>query len=695
MTPLTVPTGSAGASPMLQPHPMLLLYRFLHWRLDFAALALLVIGGGCFAAHRLRRHRSGLRLPSVTWGLLLGFTLGAGLLAEWVQHDRSAQLITAFSGFGPTYAEELKRMGHAQITLDTPPTDPLYLQLIEVEKSWLKANPLIADIYTFRHDDQGRIRLIVDSETDYNRNGQFDGEREQRTAIGEIYGEGTDKFHRALQGTAQFESAFMSDRWGIWVSSFTPILDAQGRVEGAVGIDYPAADWMRAIAGVRWVALLSSLVVIVIVLLSAAYFTVLKAEIAERRQTQARLEAARESALMTSAAKSEFLAVTSHEVRTPLSAIMGFAGMLADTPLNETQTRHVQTIVSAGERLMELVNDILDFTKIENGKLVLVQKPWTPALLVHEVMELMSARASQKGIGLHFENKLGGRLTLLGDATRVRQILLNLMTNAVKFTDQGSVTVHAAWMPASKTGSQGLLEISVTDTGIGIPPEKIPQLFQIFSQIESSTIRQHAGNGLGLAICKRLVEMMGGGIRAQSSGRGGSKFTFTLNCTTVEAETPDRISPRYRASATTAPFAVNARALVVDDVKLNRELLKLILRRQGFEADIAASGHEALALAKANVYDVIFMDLEMPEMDGFTTTEHLRAAEPPGQHVPIIAITGLTAKGTRERCLRAGMDDYMTKPVYVPALRAALEPLLSPGKRPGGANVDQELTAAV
>lgn len=641
-----------------------ILYYFLNARGDFVALVLLV-GGVCLGIERaLRRRGPQYSIPKKSFlaaGLLL---LLGGLAAEWSARDRVNRLVKLFAGFGPTYASELSTMGHASVTLATHPDDPTYLRLIEAQKRWLMVNPIIADIYTFRRDPQGQLRLIVDSETDYNHDGRIDEEREKQTPIGEIYNEATPKFFQALAGQSVFEPTIMLDRWGMWVSSFTPIYDRDGKVEAAVGIDYPANSWVLAIGGQRAAALGLTLVVIAILLTSSTLISFLQAEIEDRKQTQRRLEQASEAAFSSSAAKSEFLALMSHEVRNPLTAIMGFASILSDTGLDTSQQRYVGTINTACTSLLELLNDILDYTRAESGKLKLESIEWTPALLIHEVMELMSARAAEKGLQLHFDNSLPAGLTLLGDPIRIRQIVLNFVSNAVKFTAQGSVTVRATWVAEGADPDRGRLEIAVIDTGVGIPPEKIPQLFQAFSQADVSTTRHHGGTGLGLAICKRLSDMMGGTLDLQSTPQVGTTFTFALTC-----EVPPVVAAVPKQAAAIRPARlVWGRALVIDDARLNRELLKVMLRRFGLDADLAADGPEAIKLAARNSYAIIFSDLEMPDMDGFTTVREIRRQEPPGQRIPIIAVSALTAVGTREKCLAAGMDDYLTKPVYLPAL---------------------------
>lgn len=644
------------------------LYYLLNFRGDFILLALLV-GGACLAIERaIRRRGPQYRIPRKSFLFAAVLVVIGGIAAEWAAHERVNRLVRLFAGFGPTYASEFTAMDHASITLETSADDPRYLRIIEAEKRWLAVNPIIADIYTFRKDAQGRLRLIVDSETDYDHDGRIDEEREKRTPVGEVYAEATPKFFQALEGQSVFEPTIMPDRWGIWVSSFTPIYDSKGQIEAAVGIDYPADSWLLAIGGVRAAAFSLTLVVIIILLTSSTLISYLQAEIEDRKKTQLRLEQASEAAFSSSAAKSEFLALMSHEVRNPLTAIMGFASILTDTGLDTSQRRYVDTINKAGASLLELLNDILDYTRVESGKLKLEHIEWNPALLIHEVMELMSARATEKGLQLHFDNSLPAALTLLGDPIRVRQIVLNFVSNAVKFTAQGSVTVKATWFPDPARPERGRFALEVTDTGVGIPAEKIPLLFQAFSQVDSSTTRHHGGTGLGLAICKRLSDMMGGTLGLKSTPGLGTTLTFTLECDALRIVA----APHKRDTATNAAVPIWNRALVIDDTRLNRELLKVMLRRFGLEADLAPGGPEATKLAAENEYVIIFSDLEMPDMDGFATAREIRRREPLSRRTPIIAVSALTAVGTRENCIAAGMDDYLTKPVYLPALESVL-----------------------
>ncbi|AOS45522.1 Aerobic respiration control sensor protein ArcB [Lacunisphaera limnophila] len=650
---------------------------FLTFRGDAIILLTFVAIACWMLRRRLSQRGSGPCISCRFYFAALVLAVLGTVAAEWAGRSRMDSLRELFAGFGPTYAAELSQHGHDRINEATLADDPLYLEIINHQKTWLAANRTIADIYTYRQDAAGRIHLIVDSETDYDRDGKYDEDREARTPIGELYDEATPKFYQALAGETVFESEIMADRWGVWVSSFAPIYSPDGRIEAGVGIDYPAETWLKALGSIRALVLGITLVLVAILLASGAFISRLRAEIEERKEIQNRLEQASESAFAASAAKSEYLALMSHEVRTPLSAILGFASILADSELNPKQRRYVDTINRAGSGLLTLLNGILDYTKAESGAMKLEHIAWAPALLVHEVMELMSAHAAQKQLQLNFDNQLPETLTLFGDPTRIRQIVLNLLSNALKFTTQGSVTVRATWQPDPGTAQHGRLTLEVADTGVGIPADKIPLLFRAFSQADTSTTRHHGGTGLGLAISKRLSDLMGGTITLQSTVGQGTTFTFMF-----ASDSADACGLGYKPAAgdTAPPVPLWTRALVVDDARLNRELLKVMLRRLGLEADLASGGPEAVKLAAANRYAIIFTDLEMPEVDGFATASQIRAEEAPGRHVPIVAVSALTAPGTREKCIGAGMDDYLIKPVYLPALKSTVEALL-PGFR--------------
>jgi two-component system, sensor histidine kinase len=443
------------------------------------------------------------------------------------------------------------------------------------------------------------------------------------------------------------------------------------------------AEWVTAILAASSVPIFPALLaraavlgtfvlVSVILLIGSARMAILRAKLRTHANTERQLQSAKTVADEANRAKSDFLAVMSHEIRTPLNAVMGFASLLSETRLDEAQRNYLGTITSEGKRLSSLINDILDFTKIEEGRLLLERLPFAPVETVHEILRLLSARANEKNIDLRFEAQIAGPLLVAGDPLRFRQILLNLVDNAIKFTPRGAVTIFLHWTPPSRLDAQGSLSVRVRDTGIGIPETKLKTLFQMFVQADSSTTRRYGGTGLGLAICQRLVTLMGGKLSAKSEPGAGSEFAFTLPLTPVVLPAdPVAPTPELAIKSTRPP-----RVLVVDDMETNRFLLEVFLRRNGFEPQLAAGGEEAIRLTREKQFDAILMDLQMPDMDGLTATKRIRDAEPPGRRTLIIALTASIGKGTREQCIEAGMDEHLTKPLDLRKFKAVLKDLI-------------------
>ncbi|MCB9845889.1 MAG: response regulator [Phycisphaeraceae bacterium] len=546
---------------------------------------------------------------------------------------------------------------HASITPESSKAEPAIARELGEMRRTRMANPELKYIYTMRRVD-GKAYFILDPapETDTDGDGVVDA-----AGIWEPYEDLDPGLAAAFEGHEAFAGPY-TDKWGTFMTAAVPLwLSGQSREEpphGILAVDMTASRFTRELATLHKTGEAIELIGMVSLTGIACLLGVLgwgRAK-AERRAT------------LASRARSEFLANMSHEIRTPLTAILGFSELLEEErPSEAGRAEYASTIRRQAQHLLALINDILDLSKVEAGRMSVESVECSPVAIIEEVGSLLSVTADGKGVELRTELEWPLPATIRSDPFRLRQVLINLAGNAVKFTPKGRVTI---WARLSDAPDGTRLRLGVTDTGIGMTPEQVSRLYRPFSQGDQSTSRQFGGTGLGLAISKRLIELMGGEIEVSSVPAEGSTFAVVIPLPERGSlELSERAPEAERAGHAIAPaeVALRGRILLVDDGPDNLRLISHVLRRAGADVETATNGREAVERVREIGPDLILMDVQMPEMDGYRAVREMRRM---GVRVPVLALTADAMSGTRERCLRAGYSDYQSKPIDRGALLA-------------------------
>lgn len=542
----------------------------------------------------------------------------------------------------------------------------------------LRLRAAVPDVfYAYAVTVRGEDAVFLLDTSYYIRN---DGDNTVVAQTGEVYADAPEALHAAWRERRVASSAEpYADKWGVFLSAFAPVADGKGGAAGLVGVDISLREFSLLLRPLNWALGVAA----GLSLLGSAGIGLgrYRSQTGRERFEQQLLKASRDAseaavaAEAASRAKGVFLATMSHEIRTPLNGVLGMTEVLAGMPLAPEQAEHVNTIRNSGEMLLTIINDILDYTKIEAGAAGIVTVPVELRPCVEETLALLAPLARKKGLTLASDWGADAPAAVRADAGRVRQILANLVGNAVKFTERGGVTLR---VESAELDGAAAVALSVCDTGEGIPADRIERLFTPFTQVDDSAARRQGGTGLGLAISLKLASLMGGRLTVESEVGRGSRFKLVLPKAELfrPVATAATAAPEAGAGATAkeqaAPSLRRYRLLVAEDVESNRRVVELLLKRLGQAPVFAVDGEMAVAAWREQRPEVIFMDVSMPGMDGREASRLIRAECGDAVRPWIIALTAGALNEEHDAAIAAGMNDFITKPISGAMLAAAL-----------------------